>query len=148
MELDRTGQDALAFYLAYLHPAWMTIALGLVLATLRSGLAMRSRRVRGLRPILEDRQRHLRLAKPALAMIWIGFAAGLASSSLLRGWELLGSAHGKVSLVSLALFTATGWLGHQLEEGQRTDPERHAWLALAAVFSAAASLGTGFVLLP
>ncbi len=126
----------------------MTIALLLAVATLRSGLAMRSRRRRGLRPVVEDRKRHLRLAKPTVVMIWVGFVAGLVSSTQLRGWELLDTAHGWISLLSLALFTATAWLGRQLEQGARRDPEPHAWCALAATFGAVASLGTGFVLLP
>ena len=115
---------------------------------LRSGLRLRSARRRGAGRPKDERRRHLRLAKPALAMIAVGYFVGLASALWLRGWGAFTTAHGLVSSAALLLFLATGVLGRRLEKGRSREPETHAWLALAAVGTAVASFFTGFVLLP
>lgn len=145
---DATGVDPVAFYLAYLHPAWMLTSLAMSVATLRAGLRLRTARRRGIRKSAEEYRRHLRLAKPTLAMLLVGFGSGLASVAFLRGWDLFGTAHGVVGSVALGLFLATGLLGRRLEHGLTRDPERHGLLALLALLAAAAAFGTGFVLLP
>jgi hypothetical protein len=167
---DLTGQDPLAFYLAYLHPLWMLGSLGLALATLRAGLRLRRARRLGHPRSAAAYRRHLRLAKPTLLCVAIGFAAGIASSVLLRGWDALSTAHGAVAVAALAVFLATGTLGWRLERASaaRSEPTRgfasgeanevttarsravewHARLAALAVLLAAAAIGTGFVLLP
>lgn len=146
--MDRTGHDALAFYLAYLHPAWMLLSLALSLAALRAGLVLRRARRLRQRRSAEAYRRHLRLAKPALALLVLGFCAGLASSVGLRGWNAFGTAHGVIASAALAAFLATGTLGWRLEHGQSRAVEWHARLAAISVLLAAAALGTGFVLLP
>ena len=146
--MDRTGHDALAFYLAYVHPAWMLGSLALAGAALRAGLALRRARRLGQRRSAEAYRRHLRLAKPALAALAIGFCAGLASSVGLRGWSAFGTAHGAIASAALAAFLATGTLGWRLEHGRTRAVEWHARLAALSVLLAAAALGTGFVLLP
>jgi len=145
---DPTGHDPLAFYLAYLHPLWMLGSLTLVALTLRAGLALRRARRLGQRRSAAHYRRHLRLAKPTLLCVTLGFAAGIASSVGLRGWDALHTAHGAVAVAALALFLTTGALGRRLERGKSRAVEWHARLALLAVLLAAAALGTGLVLLP
>ena len=145
---DRTGQDALAFYLAYAHPAFMLASLALALLALRAGLRMRSARRLGAARDGRTFARHLRLAKLALTLLPLGFAAGIASAVWLRGWDALGSAHGWVASGALALFFATGWLGRRLELRESEARDAHALLGVLAALCAAAAFGTGFVLLP
>ena len=148
MTPDPTGHDPFAFYLAYLHPLWMLGSLALAAATLRAGLRLRRARRLGQRKSAAAYRRHLRLAKPTLVCVTLGFAAGIASSVFLRGWDALASAHGAIAVTALALFLATGALGWRLEHGRSRAVEWHARLAALAVFAAAAAIGTGFVLLP
>lgn len=136
------------FWLAHLHPAWMVVSIGLAAAALRSGLAMRSARLRRGRRPKGARERHLRLAKAAVAMVLVGFFAGLASAFWLRGWGVFSTAHGFVSSLALLLFVATAREGRALETGASRHLDRHAFLALAAVGTAVAAFFTGFVLLP
>lgn len=145
---DPTGHDSLAFALAYLHPLWMLGSLALAIATLRAGLALRRARRLGQRRNPADYRRHLRLAKPTLVAISLGFVGGIASSIWLRGWEALASTHGAIAVAALLTFLATGALGRRLERGDRTRLEWHARLAGVATLLAAAAIGTGFVLLP
>ena len=148
MSPDPTGHDRLAFYLAYLHPLWMLGSLALVLATLRRGLALRRARKRGLRRTAEAYRRHLRLAKPALVLLGFGYAAGIASSVLLRGWDAFGTVHSLIASAALAVLLTTGTLGWRLEHGRSRAVEWHARFAALAVLLAAAAIGTGLVLLP
>ena len=145
---DPTGRDPLAFYLAYLHPLWMLASLALACVTLRAGLRLRRARRLGRPRSAADYQRHLRLAKPTLLCVVLGFAAGIASSVWLRGWNALGTSHGLVAVAALACFLGTGWLGWRMERGRSRAVEWHARLAALSLGLAAAALGTGFVLLP
>ena len=123
-------------------------SLTLAAAALRAGLALRRARRLGQRRSVEAYRRHLRRAKPALVLLALGFAGGLASSVFLRGWDAFGTAHSLVASAALASFLATGTLGWRLEHGQSRAVEWHARLAAPSVLLAAAALGTGFVLLP
>ncbi len=145
---DPTGLDPVAFYLAYLHPLWMLGSLALAAAALRAGLALRRARRLGKQRTAESYRRHLRRAKPALVLLVLGFAGGIASSLGLRGWDAFGTAHGLVASAALASFLATGTLGWRLEHGRSRAVEWHARLAALSVLLAAAAIGTGFVLLP
>jgi hypothetical protein len=156
VEADLAAQGGAAQWLAYAHPAFMLAALGLALFALRAGLALRRARRLGVRRDGRAYARHLRLAKLAVALLPLGFAAGIASAVMLRGWEALGSAHGLISSATLALFLAAAFVGRKLERGgsaarvggARVTPDAHALLAVLAALCAAASLFTGFVLLP
>jgi hypothetical protein len=145
---DPTGHDSLAFALAYLHPLWMLGSLALAIATLRAGLRLRRARRLEQRRNAADYRRHLRLAKPTLAAIGLGFVGGIASSIWLRGWEALASTHGAIAVLALLAVVATVVLGRRLERGDRTQLEWHARLAGVATLLAAVAIGTGFVLLP
>jgi hypothetical protein len=126
----------------------MLSSLVLVGLALRAGLALRRARRLGQRRSAEAYRRHLRLAKPALVLIALGFTGGIASSAWLRGWGVFETAHGLVASAALATFLATGALGWQLEHGRSRAVEWHARLAALSVLLAAAAIGTGFVLLP
>jgi hypothetical protein len=145
---DPTGYDATAYWLAYVHPAWMVIGLVLALLTLRLGLALRSARRRGVRREPSLRRSHVRLARPTLAVLVVGYAGGLASAVWLRGFEPFGTFHALAGSMALALFLATGVLGQRLLRGRSRAVEVHARLGLLAVLASAAAVGTGFVLLP
>lgn len=145
---DPTGHDPIAYALAFVHPAWMVASLALAVATLRAGLRLRRARRLGQRRAAADYRRHLRLAKPTLVVLVVGFAGGIASAVGLRGWGAFTTAHGAVATGALAAFLATGVIGRRLERGDRALLEWHARLAALAVGLAVAAIGTGFVLLP
>lgn len=126
----------------------MTASLALALLTLRAGLRLRRARRLGLRRRAADLQRHLRLAKPAVAMILVGSAGGPISAVWLRGWDAFRTAHSWIALTALCLFVATAVLGRRLEQGRGRPVEAHARLALLATFAAAGAFIAGFVLLP
>lgn len=145
---DLTSQSTLAFYLAHAHPLFMLAVLTLALLALRAGLGLRRARRLGARRDGPAYARHLRLAKLAVTLLPLGFAAGIASALCLRGWSALGSAHGWVSSGTLALFLATAFLGRRLERRGSEARDTHALLGVLAALCAVASLFTGFVLLP
>ena len=109
---------------------------------------MRSRRLRGAPPRAADRRSHLRVAKPAVVLLLLGFPLGLASAVALRGWDPLGTLHAAAAVLATALFAAAGWLGRALERGAIARRDLHAALAIAAALAGAAAFATGFVLLP
>jgi hypothetical protein len=148
VENDLAAQGGAAYWLAYAHPVFMLAALGFALMALRLGLGLRSARRLGERRDARTYARHLRLAKLAVALLPLGFAAGIASAVLLRGWSALTSAHGWISSGTLALFLAAAFFGRELERGAKDAHDNHALLAVLAALCAAASLFTGFVLLP
>jgi Protein of unknown function (DUF4079)/Eukaryotic cytochrome b561 len=149
VEHDLAAQGGAAQLLAYAHPLLMLTALALVALALRAGLALRRARRRGARRDGRGYARHLRLAKLAVALLPVGFAAGVASAVLLRGWEALGSAHGWISSTTLALFLAAAFVGRKLERRSApASPDPHALLGVLAALCAVASLFSGFVLLP
>jgi hypothetical protein len=126
----------------------MVVSLLLALAALRLGLQMRRLRLTGARPSAELRRRHLRVAKPAVAMLIAGFAAGPVSAVFLRGWSPFGSAHGFAGATAAALFLAVGILGRRLERGRGRPVEAHARVALLAMLTGGLAAVAGFVLLP
>jgi hypothetical protein len=128
----------------------MIVSLGLAALTLRAGLRLRRARRAGRPRSPRDLRRHLRLAKPTLALLVIGFAGGPVSMVALRGREAFATAHAWIALVTLALLLTTGALGRRLEHprGRPRPVEAHALFALLSTLAAAAALTTGLVLLP
>ena len=140
--------DSLARGLAWAHPAWMLVSLAAAAAALRAGLALRRGRVAGRRRPPELRRRHLRLARPAVAAILVGFAAGPPSAVYLRGFEPFDTFHSFVGVLAAGLFAAAAVLGQRLSRGRSQARDAHALLGGLAVLLAALAAVAGFVLLP
>lgn len=126
----------------------MLAGLALAGLALRSGLALRrTRRGRGRRtPSM--RPAHLRVARPAVVMLLLGFIGGPVSAVWLRGWDPLASFHGPVGLVAAILFAGAGFLGHQLAAGRSRAFQAHALLGVLGVLVGALAAVAGFSLLP
>jgi hypothetical protein len=151
--VDSTGYDAIARILAYGHPALMFFALVLAGLALRAGLGMRRARL-GVAPRQPGLlQLHLQLAKPAVALLLVGFVGGPVSAVLLRDWSPFESLHAWLGVAAALLFLATGWLGHSLArgrvKGERAEAaRRHGLLAAFAMLVGATAAVAGMVLLP
>ena len=126
----------------------MLASLVIAVLTLRSGLALR--RARAGRDALapRGRERHLKLAKPAVALLLVGFAAGPLSSVWLRGFEPLRSFHGAVGLAAALCFAAAGLAGLRLEAGRSRAYGAHALLGGAGLLLGALAAVAGITLLP
>ncbi len=130
----------------------MALTLILLALALRAGLALRSSR-RGTRKLSgnarrDHRARHLRLAKPAVALLLLGLALGVGSVATLRDWEPLGTFHAGLGLLVALLFGATATLGRRMETGRGRHHDVHALLGLLAMLVAAITAVAGLVLLP
>lgn len=146
--MDPTGHDPVARWLAYGHPAWMLLAIGLAFLALRKGLAMRRARHRGERGRGALLAAHVKLAQPAVLLVVAGALLGPVSAVWLRGWAPLRSFHGIVALLAAALFVAAGVVGRRLRTGRSRSVDVHGWLGVVAFLVAALASVAGFVLLP
>jgi hypothetical protein len=126
----------------------MLFSLALALLALRAGLRLRRARLGLLQRSPGLRRRHLRLAKPAAALVLAGFLLGPVSAAWLRGWDPFGSFHGVLGLLVASLFGAAAVLGRRLERGRSRAAELHGWLGALAVLGALVAAVAGFVLLP
>jgi len=126
----------------------MLVALAACGLSLRLGLHLRrSRRFRQPRP-RDLRARHLRLAKPAVVAICIGFLGGPLSAIALRDWDPMRTFHAWIGVLAAALFTAAAVLGRRLEGGRSRGFDAHALLGLLAMLAGLVAAVAGFVLLP
>jgi hypothetical protein len=91
---------------------------------------------------------HLRVAKPAVVLICVGFLAGPISVFWLRGWEPFTTFHAWLGTLAAALFVAVAVLGTRLERRIGRPVNAHAILASLAVLVAAVAVVAGLVLLP
>jgi hypothetical protein len=126
----------------------MIASVALTVAALRAGLVLRRARAARRAPPRGARQRHLRLAKPAIALLSIGFVAGPVSAVLLRGWTPFATFHGVLGVLVIALFAAAAVHGYRLEKGRRDSRNAHALLGGLAALGAIVAAVAGFVLLP
>jgi hypothetical protein len=126
----------------------MLLSIGLALLTLGAGLAVRRARLGRAPRDPSLRRRHLRLAKPAVLLVLIGFLGGPISAVWLRGWEPFHSFHGGLGLAVATLFGAAWLAGRRLERGRASARTAHALLGALAVLGAAVAAVAGFVLLP
>jgi hypothetical protein len=101
-------------WLAYLHPAGMLAVLGVGLWALGAGLRVRRARLRGSQV---DAQPHRRLGKLFVLLALAGYAAGLASMTLLRGEPPLESLHALLTSLAVTALACAGGLGLSLERG-------------------------------
>lgn len=126
----------------------MVVTIALALLTLRAGVAVRSARRRGHGAISDLRRAHVRLARPTVALVVLGFAGGPLSMWLLRDREPFGTFHAALGAIALGLFATAALLGRRVERGQLDAAGLHGRLGLAAVIAAGAAAVAGFVLLP
>jgi hypothetical protein len=133
-------------WLAYLHPVAMLAVLGLGLVVLIEGLHIRRGRIVG-QPW--GSRRHRRFARIFLALVAVGFVAGLASMAFLREKPVFGSVHAALTSAALVGFAAGGYLGLRLERDLRS-PLRglHAIGASLGLLLALAAAVAGFAILP
>ncbi len=126
----------------------MVASLGVVALALRAGLRLRRARF-GREPRTPDlRRTHLRFAKPAIALICVGFLAGPISAFWLRNWTPFATFHAWLGILAAALFLAVAYLGWRLEQHRGRPADAHAILAGLAVLAAAVAVVAGLVLLP
>jgi hypothetical protein len=134
--------------LAYGHPVWMVVSTVVCGVALRAGLLLRrSRRFRQRRPV-GLRESHLRIAKPAVIAVLVGFVAGPVSAVWLRNLRPFGTFHGIVGLLAASLFLATAVLGLRLERGTVRAFDAHAITGLLAMLATLVAAVAGFVLMP
>jgi hypothetical protein len=146
------ASDDLSRWLAYAHPAWMLVSFGLAFMTLRLGLRMRRLRATGGKGRGALMKRHMRLGKPAVALLCIGFVGGPVSALLLRNWTPFSSLHAWLGLLAAVLFATAAWLGNTLAgrqgEARSKAVEAHARFGLGATLVGGLACFAGFVLLP
>lgn len=145
---EPSAEDAWRGALAYGHPLWMTASIALAALAARSGLRMRRARRLGVRRDPSERRRHLRIAKPAVALIAIGWIGGPLSMLWLRDRAPFETAHAWIATGAIVLFLATAVVGRGLERGRHRRLEAHALVGMAALLAAGLAALTGFVLLP
>jgi hypothetical protein len=126
----------------------MLVSIGAAAAALRAGLRLRRARKAGARRPPALRRRHLRIARPAVAAVLVGFALGPLSAVALRGFEPFETFHGAVGVATAALFAAAAWLGQKLARGRSHARDLHALLGTLALLLAALAAVAGFALLP
>lgn len=126
----------------------MVAALVMSGVALRHGLALRRSRRFRTRRAAGLREAHLRFAKPAMAMVLLGFCAGPISAVWLRDWAPLRNFHGWVGVVVAALFVATAVVGRRLERGRSRAFDAHALAGLLAMLAALVAAVAGFAITP
>jgi hypothetical protein len=115
---------------------------------LRAGLALRRTRIKRRRRAAGLLRAHLRVAKPAVVLVAIGFVAGPISAIWLRDWAPISTFHAWLGIVALGLFVSAAVLGRRLERGVGRPVEAHAISGGLAVLFAAVAAVAGFILLP
>jgi hypothetical protein len=137
-----------ADWLAYGHPAWMVVSLGLSSFALRIGLSIRRARLAHRPAPRAARARHLSTAKAGVTLVLLGAALGPLSVAMLRDWTPMSSFHALAGGIAAILFAGAALQGRRLERGDRAARNVHALLGGAAVSLALAAAVAGFALLP
>jgi len=120
-------------WLAFLHPIWQGVGMGLGFVTLREGLLLRKIR-RSEAPggaHVARRARHVRFGKRFLWIIGSGYFLGMGELLLLRGELIWRSAHFYFATLTLALLTWGVLCGFSMLRGTAHYEERrelHAFL--------------------
>jgi hypothetical protein len=126
----------------------MVLGITLAFLAMRAGLRLRRARTQPGRRTRAMRDAHLRLAKPAVAVVALGFLGGVASAYFLRGWTPFENFHGWLGFSVATLFVAAAVIGHRIEEGKSRAYDAHALLGGLALLAAAVAAVAGFALLP
>jgi hypothetical protein len=132
--------------LAYLHPAFMLVVLALAIFVLRDGLAIRRARL-AKRPYRSIR--HRVLAKLVVALVVLGFGAGLVSMAVLRDRPVAESIHFPLAVCAMLGMGAAGVLGLRLERNlHSTVRPVHALCGAFGLLMGLAAAIAGFAILP
>jgi Kef-type K+ transport system membrane component KefB len=126
----------------------MLVSLALCLAALRVGLSIRRARRARRAPPKSARRRHLRLGKPAVALLLAGFVLGPVTVAWLRDWTPMSSFHSLLGGLAALLFSGAAIQGRRLERGDARARDLHAAFAGLALALALAAAVAGFALLP
>jgi len=126
----------------------MVASLAAVALALRAGLRLRRARFGRERRTPDLLRAHIAVAKPAIAVICVGFLAGPISAVWLRDWTPFATFHAWIGLLAVGLFLAVAVLGWRLERHRGRPVDAHAALAGLAVLAAAVAVVAGMVLLP
>jgi hypothetical protein len=126
----------------------MVTSLVFALWTAKLGLEIRRRRMRAERVEKSLRERHLRLGRVTMVLVWVGFAMGPVSMVLFRDRAGFDSFHGILGIIVLGLFSWTGWTGRALSRGDQEVRGLHRGVAAASIGAAMLSAVAGFALLP
>ena len=114
----------------------------------RTGLLLRRSRVKRTRRAPDARAAHLRVAKPAVAVLLRGAVAGPFSWVWFRGGEAFETFHGVVGVLAALLLIGTAVIGHRIEEGKSRALDAHALAAAFATALAALAAVAGMAILP
>ncbi len=123
-------------------------SIGLAALAFQVGFGLRRARLRRERREPAARRSHLRVAKPAVVLVALGFALGPLSMWKLRDRAPFESVHAWLGILAASLFVAAGWLGRRIERGRSRRLDAHALLGALALLAAALAAVAGFVLLP
>lgn len=134
--------------LSYAHPLLATVSLALAFVVFRDGFAQRKQRLRGIQAPAGSRLRHTALGLWVTGLMGLSAVGGVISAVQFRDWQPLATAHGKLGLVSMLLFTVMWWLGQKLVARQRHLAERHGLLGLLSLFAGGLTGILGIALLP
>ena len=126
----------------------MLASIALAVLAMRAGVEVRRARARGHGAVSQLRRRHLRLARPAAALVLAGFVGGPLSMWLFQERAPFGTLHAAIGILAASLFLATAGVGHRVEGGRLDLARAHGRLALCALVAAGAAMVAGFVLLP
>ncbi len=139
--------------LAYVHPVIQGLALLIVVATLRLGLALKRHRL-GQRYLAQwegIQQRHTQLGLLGVGVLLGGYVLGIVSMPWLRARAPFASPHFFFGTLALLLFVAGAYTGWRLKQGTARHADVrdiHGFLVYLALFIALAVTVMGFILLP
>jgi len=129
----------------------MLFGLALAAIALRAGFRMRRLRTRGAKPEPGLLAAHLRVARPAVPLLLVGFLGGPLSALFLRDWTPFGSFHAWLGLAVATFLGTAGWLGLRMQRGRlRRDRGAglHGLLGTLGMLFGALAAAAGMVLLP
>jgi len=90
----------------------------------------------------------MRVAKPAVPILMLGFVGGPLSVWWLRDWTPMSSFHALIGGTAALLFFAAAAHGRRLEHGNADARSAHALLGVLGVLAGLVAAVAGFVLLP
>lgn len=143
-----TVEGPIATALAWLHPAIMMGVIGASAWAMRLGLTMRSARARRQARPKTLWRGHVRLAKFAFGIGFLGMILGPVTWVAIRDQPPMSSLHGKVGVLASLLAAVTYTFGRRLEQGRGQPRDAHAFVGIVAVLTAVLALLTGLELLP